>query len=254
MRCFLVLVALSVSCTVACGGTTVEGDDDVSAASGGSSSDDQGTGGSRSDGSGGFGATGGTCAAFDDAQPGHVDVTIRNETEELIWIGQDSVTCGQLPFFHVKDGGGVELEQAGDMCGVTCAEIRDGTTKACLAICLYPDAINLFPGESVRLGWDARFLADRTLPSECFPPEFDASECKQEKPVSSGRLTFSAFAGTTPDCSETTGTCGTCANPETGGCWWPATLVPDHEKFEASVGFDFDADAKDQLVEIVFKD
>jgi hypothetical protein len=56
-----------------------------------------------------------------------------------------------------------------------------------------------------------------TLPQQCIA-DFDYAQCSQAKQIQPGTFTFSARAGSSLDCSATSGTCNTCMPTGEGGC------------------------------------
>lgn len=223
----------------------------LAACAGQATEDAGGTGGSGGGTADGGAGSGEACERFDDDDPGSVEITVRNGKSGPIYLGQRSVTCSQTSYFEVRGADGVSLAQ-GSPCMSTCEDWRDGAPQGCPLICLYPTAIFLAPGETTRLGWDGRFFAAERLPADCASGAEEAVDCFVPRRVPAGSLTFLVEAGSGPDCSETTGECGICENPPTGGCHWPAALVTG-ESYSARTTVDFDP-ATTTAVEIVFED
>jgi hypothetical protein len=235
---------LFLSALAACGGKSFEAGEDPDPSPGGSnqggssptagqgsggSSSTAGTtakGGTASAGTGQGGSAGSSCEIFDD-QPGYfVSVAIINKTAAPIHLGQDMLTCGVSPLFDVKDESGVLLPSLGD-CRTSCQQARSHGPIGCPAICAFPSAVTLQPGGVMYTSYDGLYEVQTTLPEACVNPMFGDSQCSLARQIQPGRFTFSSRAGSTIDCSQTTGTgtCSACTQTGDGGCTTPGSLI-----------------------------
>ena len=78
--------------------------------------------------------------------------------------------------------------------------------------------------------WNGLFSVQGELPAKCVPYDTgDAStvSCDQAKRVEPGTFTFSARAGSSVDCSQTSaaGACSTCVASPNGGCSTSGALI-----------------------------
>jgi hypothetical protein len=241
----------------ACGGKSSSGPDTGQAGDSGSSSTGASaptggsTGVSGSAQAGGSMAAGGAspnggaaaCAQHDDESPVSVEVLLINKTSKTIYLGQDMVTCGVAPLFAVTDASGVVLPPLSD-CRAACAEVRKPNgVGGCTDICRFPSSIELAPGGSHAEIWDALYDVDAALPGSCVSSERTAPSvtCSQAKRIVAGTYTFRARAGTTNDCSMTTGAgqCAACMPDGNGGCTTQGALIGGAAlKAEATVTLD----------------
>jgi len=235
-----VLMLLLVPLFSACGGkssSSPDGGDSGSSSSGGSAPTAGSTGMSGSAPTGGSMAVGGAspnggaaaCAQHDDESPVPVEVLLVNKTSKTIYLGQDMVTCGVAPLFAVTDASGKVLPPVSD-CRAACAEIRKPNgAGGCPAICRFPSSLELAPGASHAETWTALYDLDAALPGSCVPfdPTAPSVTCSQAKRIVAGTYTFSARAGTTNDCSMTTGAgqCAACMPDGKGGCTTQGALI-----------------------------
>lgn len=198
-------------------------------AAGGSPGTDGVGAGGRSADSGGSGAGGGAsggaataCQDFDDDGVGRVELLIINRRSTSIFLGPTEQTCGEVPPFELEQDG-VQLEYFDGSCSASCAQLRDSGYLSCPAICLYPHAVELPPGESYVATWDARVHRQTTLPVECVSAE-DGPEteqaCYRREKVAAGEYTFSVKAGTELDCDSGIAPpeCSACEPGPQGGC------------------------------------
>jgi hypothetical protein len=216
---------LLLSTLAACGGklNTNPGDGDGGTSAGGSGSG----GGSGHAGTG----TGGTsvCASFDDDYSAYINVSILNQTNAPIYLGQDTVTCGVNPLFAVADANGAPLPNLGD-CRFSCNNARTQGAVGCNDLCAFPPAVALQPNEALFTTWDGLFRVDQQMPGKCAVAQLNPGPvvaCDQAQRIEPGSFTFSARAGSALDCSQTTGqgTCSTCTPGGNGGCATPGSLV-----------------------------
>jgi hypothetical protein len=236
--------ALFFSALAACGGKSFEAGEDPDSNPGGSNPGGSGNvagtsaggsvgkggtsgkAGSGSAGTGQGGSAGASCESLDD-QPGYfVSVAIMNKTAAPIHLGQDMVTCGVSPLFDVKDGSGVPLPSLGD-CRSSCQKVRTQGPVGCPAACAFPSAVTLQPGEVIYTSYDGLYEVQTTLPDACVNPMFGDNQCSQARQIQPGTFTFSSRAGSTIDCSQTTGTgmCSACMPTGEGGCSTPGSLI-----------------------------
>ena len=244
---FRVSAALLISTLAACGGKSFEaGEPDPNpggSSPGGSSQGGSGNvagtradggstskGGTASAGTGGTGGTGqggsagSTCESFDD-EPGYfVGVVIINATSAPIYLGQDMVNCGISPLFDVQNASGVPLPPPGG-CRSTCKDSRTNGPVGCPAICAFPSSTALQPGQMLYTSYSGLYEVQTPLPQQCVDPDFGAAQCSQAKQIQPGTFTFSARAGSSIDCSQTSGMCSSCTASGEGGCTTPGSLI-----------------------------
>ena len=210
------------------GGSNQGGSGSVAGTSSGGSSSTAGTtskGGTGSAGTGQGGSAGASCESFND-QPGYfVSVAIINKTAVPIHLGQDMLTCGVSPLFDVRDVNGVPLPGLGD-CRTSCQQARSNGPIGCPAICAFPSAVTLLPGDVMYTSYDGLYEVQTTLPDSCVNPMLGDSQCSQARQIQPGTFTFSSRAGSTIDCSQTSGSmCGGCTPTGEGGCTTPGSLI-----------------------------
>jgi hypothetical protein len=103
---------------------------------------------------------------------------------------------------------------------------------------LFPNSIQLEPGELHYTMWDSLYRVEASLPGRCLTYKGAQGEmsCTQAKRIVSGDYTFSAVAAPKVDCSMTTGNamCGTCVPDVNGGCTIPGGII---------AGLNFNAEA-----------
>jgi hypothetical protein len=192
----------------------------------GSTAGTTGKGGTGSAGTGQGGSAGASCESLDD-QPGYfVSVAIVNKTAVPIHLGQDMVTCGVAPLFDVRDESGVLLPPPGD-CRTSCQQARTSGPVGCPAFCAFPSAVTLQPGAVMYTSYDGLYEVQTTLPEVCVNPQLGGSACSQARQIQPGRFTFSSRAGSTIDCSQTTGTgtCSACMPSAGDSCTTPGSLI-----------------------------
>jgi hypothetical protein len=212
------------------------------AACGGKSNTDTGDGGDGGTGAGGSGNNGGTahhggsgtggasvCTSFDDDFPASVNVSILNQTDKPIYLGQDQVTCGVAPLFAVANANGDPLPNLGD-CRFSCKDARTHGEVGCPDICAFPTTVALQPYEALYTTWDGLFRVDQHMPGKCVTAQASQEPvvaCDQAQRIEPGSFTFSARAGSALDCSQTTGqgSCSACTPGVNGGCATPGSLV-----------------------------
>ncbi len=210
---------------VACGGKSAGVAPD---GGGGTGAGGTGAGGTSKGG----GATQGgaaACAKYDDEAPAFVSVELINKTNVPIYLGQSKVTCEMSPLFQVADARGGELPSI-SRCRSSCADLRTQGAGGCTAICLFPLAVALQPGEQRFTTWDGLYSVPAALPSKCLAFENDGqtASCDQARRIQPGTFTFSARAGTGLDCSQTQGPegiCQACTQDGDGGCSTPGSLI-----------------------------
>jgi hypothetical protein len=183
-----------------------------------------GKGGTGSAGTGQGGSAGSTCEGFDD-EPGYfVGVVIMNKTSAPIHLGQDMVDCTVGPVFAVQNGSGAPLPSPGN-CRSTCEALRTNGPVGCPAICAFPSSTVLQPGEVLYTSYSGLYDVQINLPQHCVDPDYGVAQCSQTKQIQPGTFTFSARAGSSIDCSETTGVCNACMASGGGGCTTPGSLI-----------------------------
>jgi hypothetical protein len=207
------------------GSVGTSGTDTGGTGTGGTNTGGTGIGGTGTAGTGiaGDGGVGGSqCDQFRDESASFIGVDIINDTASTIYLGQTTTTCEVDPLFSVKDASGVGLPSP-SRCRSGCGNGFGG----CTAICLFPSAIELAPGASMRTSWDGLYDIQINLPPECSSaPGEGARSCQQSKQIQPGNFTFSALAGTSIDCSQTVGAmCGACQPDGNGNCATQGALI-----------------------------
>jgi hypothetical protein len=241
----LPICAFLVSVLAACGGKSFDVDPDPNAggrnpggSSQGGSSAGSGQGGKSSTagtstGGTGYGGQGGSagaaCAGFEDAPSSYVPVALINKTSAPIYLGEEMVGCSpwSSPLFQVGDSSGVTLPPP-DSCSGSCQSLMDHGVTGCPAICAFPSAVALQPGETLSTSWNGLFQVQRELPKQCIPPDYGTAACQQTMQVQPGTFVFSAVAGRSTDCKATTGgACAACMpTPDgRGGCSISGALI-----------------------------
>jgi hypothetical protein len=142
----------------------------------------------------------------------------------VIFLGAEQLTCDFAPLFHVRDMSS-ELPEFG-MCRYACEDVMTGAVLGCPAICLFPQAIALQPGEATSTTWNGLFRVEETLPAQCLTDgQMAPMSCDRAEQIAPGSFTFTAQAGTSIDCSQTNGACGECTPSGYGGCIVQAALI-----------------------------
>ncbi len=241
--------ALLLTVVVACGGKSLDVDLDGDGGSGAAGSGQGGSGtagkppqggsagtasagtasgGTASAGTGQGGYAGSVCDGFVDEGPQFVEVVIINKTSGPIHIGDRDLSCGVAPLFDVYDARGTLLPPPGE-CRSSCQLVMDQGPVGCPAICAYQSALTLQPGEQHLTTYQGRYDVERKLPKECVRPDLGGESCHQAIAIAPGDFEFVADAGTSLDCSLSSGPCGPCMPTSTGGCSTPGTLVSGKE-------------------------
>lgn len=217
---------------VACGGKALltSDDGDIGGASmgetGGRVSGSAGTGG-RVGGIGGKGsgvASGGRQSGTECSIPRNdagwsLLVRINNKTNQPIYVGQDAFTCGiELPF-QLRDANGKLLPSPG-ACTQSCEALASMGATGCPGICYLPSTTRLEPGAATQIRYDGLYLEQLELPVECLVDPKGGRLCARARHLDVGSIiTFTARAGTIPDCSQTPGgACAACTPNPDGGC------------------------------------
>jgi hypothetical protein len=166
------------------------------------------------------------CAALVDDAPHHVVVDIINDSTETLFVGADMVTCALAPWFDVRDAEDRPLAPPGS-CRTTCESAMSANpVGGCPAICLFPQAIELEPGESLMTEWSGQHLELVGLPKACQSAEYPTAQCDRAVAIEPGTFTFSAKAGTELDCSPTGTPCEACTwRSDAGGCVTQGALI-----------------------------
>jgi hypothetical protein len=134
------------------------------------------------------------------------------------------VTCRVEQLFHVNDGSGEPLLELSS-CRNSCEDAIDGKDQGCPAICAYPQAITLEPGEGTNTTWSGLYRVDLELPADCTLGGTGSRTCDRAEQIEPGPFTFLSRAGTSIDCSQTIQTCGACEPNGAGGCSTSAALI-----------------------------
>ncbi len=213
------------------------------AACGGKSSaaDDTGSGGSGTGGTGhgatgpvggaggGSAGSGSVCNKYDDEAPTAISVMIVNKTDAPIYLGQEMMTCGVAPLFEVADARGGKLPSLGG-CRASCVGLRTQGQAGCPSICQFPTSVALQPGEQRFTNWTGLYRVPGEVPAACAAFQTDEAgslSCDMAKRVVAGTYTFSARAGTSLDCSQTSvgASCSACTVDGEGGCTTSGSLI-----------------------------
>jgi len=194
-----------------------------------------------------------------------VSVILVNLTSQELHLGQEMVTCGVSPLFQVQDSAGSALTELGD-CRQACENVLKGSGIGCPALCRFPEATTLAPGESTSLAWSGLFRTEDSVPALCLPNGLsnEPVACDRARRIEPGTFRFTATAGTSLDCSLTIGSCGACEVNSLGGCRTPAALIAGTTlSAETTVALDASYgvgqpsvgnDGQTVPVEIIFKD
>ncbi|MBN2193613.1 MAG: hypothetical protein JW751_12420 [Polyangiaceae bacterium] len=219
------------------GGSATGGAENGGAATGGAATGGAATGGAENGGAenggaatGGTGsstggAAGGECSAYEDAAGWSIEVVIRNESSQTIYLGQPEVTCTIAPLFEVTDASGALVPPVPD-CGNPCGEMMRGGAGGCPLLCLFPQTVTLEPHESTRVVWDGLYGVDVELPEQCTPAgETAPFACDRAEEIHPGTFTFKVEAGMSLECADEFVECDTCTPSESGGCITNAALI-----------------------------
>jgi hypothetical protein len=235
-------LVFSVLLLVACGGRSNDddgggGNDSGGSASGGTSNQAGTHSGGSSSGGTSSGGSASVCDGFDDDLGYQLPVMITNEKASTIHVGAEMGNCGFVPLFEVADVDGNPLAQLGD-CRQSCEQVMRNGPLGCPAICRFPNAVTLAPGEGTIEVWSGLFSEAAALPKSCVDParQNDILSCDVARQIQPGTYTFSAQAGTVVDCSMTTGgPCGACMPDSQGGCTTPGVIAGDIVSAETTV-------------------
>lgn len=235
--------ALLLTALTACGGKSFEtdqnpdggGSDQGGGGHAGSGSAGKGQGGSQAGtgqagssnyagmGPGGAGGTGSVCDAFNDAPGAYISVAIINQTSAVIYLGQQEVNCSVAPLFGVNDASGALLAPPNGCLG-TCQTLRANGPIGCPTICAFPSTTAIQPGQAIYTTWSGLYQVERELPRQCVSGDY-GNVCQQTVQVQPGQFTFSAIAGRSIDCSQSSGgPCQACVQNE-NGCVTQGALI-----------------------------
>ncbi|MDF3064759.1 MAG: hypothetical protein K0R38_360 [Polyangiaceae bacterium] len=235
-------LALFVACAfhvTACSDAPVTPPSSVaSAGTGGSSSEALGSSGSASggastagqSGAGGLSGAGGAatpampCASYMDESGWALLVQIKNERQQVVYLGQKDAQCETSRPFEVRDGTRALLP-ALEKCQSTCQQLMQSGPTTCALACAAPSTIALQPGETLKVPWDGRFGVPQTLPATCASAAAQGtSACVQAAHIDANVFTFAAHAGTAVQCLAGAAGC-TCAPNANGGCIAPGSVM-----------------------------
>jgi hypothetical protein len=199
-------------------------------AGGGSSS---GSGGTAAGGAAGGAAAGSggaapgllaACSTFmDDSNAWSLEVQIKNERKEAIYLGQDTATCDAQRLFQVEDGARQVLPSL-DGCHVSCQALMQTGPVSCPSTCNTPSTITLNPGQTIKVPWDGRYGIAQSLPQQCLGSTAQGiTSCMQAQRIEASVFTFSARAGTTHSCLASGGC--SCAADQYGSCTTASSLI-----------------------------
>jgi hypothetical protein len=165
---------------------------------------------------------GSQCAAFEDDQALTIKVTITNNTNAAIYLGQQEGTCGATSLFHVDNDAGNTLRQL-PFCRNPCEAAMRGQPYGCPALCQLANTITLQPGESTKATWDGLYSVNSPLPQAC-SPSGQSVVCDRAEQMAPGTFTFVAQAGTELNCMGALD-CNQCTAISGGGCSTPGALT-----------------------------
>lgn len=232
--------ALLLTALTACGGKSFDTDpnpDNGGTDQGGSGHAGTGSAGKGQGGSGvagnsyggmssagtGTGGAGSICDTFSDARGTYISVEIINKTSAAIYLGQQEVNCSVSPLFAVNDVAGALLAPPNG-CQGTCQTLRDNGPIGCPAICAFPSSTAIQPGQVMYTTWSGLYQLQRELPRQCIQDDY-GNVCQQTVQVQPGQFTFSAIAGRSIDCTQSSGgPCQACL-PNENGCVTQGALI-----------------------------
>jgi hypothetical protein len=195
------------------------------------------SGSAGSAGSSGSAGASPECTEHDDEPGAYVPVSIINRTSTTLYLGP-RISCSSDPgaetFFRVAVPEGPELKPVVG-CRVSCANLRLQGTLGCPAICPSTRAVRLMPGEVHQTTWSALYDVASRIPTSCLPFAVDGAtyqECSHAKRANPGTFTFTASAGTSFDCSQSS--CSECLADGSGGCVSVGALVAGDEYFAST--------------------
>lgn len=236
----VVPLALTSALLSACGGKSFDaaGTPQAGSDSGGSPTAGRGGGGGSGRGNHGGTSSGGTSSGgianggeagadrcdptgYEDAMGGSVPVLIINQTQKPIYLGQETLGCGNTPWFQVADASG-EFLPPPNFCQVTCDMLLTNTVHGCPPIvCPIGAVTTLQPGESASSLWTALYNESIVLSAAC-EAKVGGAECVRIREVEPGTYYFSAQAGSGMRCEgmgpDGMASCSNCAPNGTGGC------------------------------------
>ncbi len=245
----LAVLMLLATWGAACGGKAKVNDNDID--------DGVGVGGSARGGSGGASAgkdaggsssagkaTGGTtskpeCEALLDDRSYFVPVSIINDSDETLYLGQEMVTCGAAPLFEVRDATHRALPQP-DPCRSSCESFMNAGPSSCPPVCAPPSAIELAPGAGISAAWTGTYLELVQLPAQCHAEDMPAAQCDRAIAIEPGVFSFSARAGTKLDCRLLPSECSACTPDSQGRCVTVDALITGEIR-EAETKVELDA-------------
>jgi hypothetical protein len=226
-------------------GTTQGGSGSAGMPQGGTAyggSDFGGTGQGGGFGGTGYGGSAGECSAYLDQSSWYLPVQIINKASKTIYVGKDMLGCEvtEPPPFQVQNATGNVLSPP-NSCVTPCSALIGGAdVGGCPAVCFYPSAITLKPGEVFDTTWNGLFARQRTLPPECTNGS-PYNQCQQTLHAQPGSHTFSSVAGLDLDCPQTGGEpCSVCTPNMNGGCTTPSALITG-ERLTASTLVNLDS-------------
>jgi hypothetical protein len=164
------------------------------------------------------------CSSYVDHGTWTLQVTIKNEMTQTLYLGQPDTSCEPQRLFKVEDGARTELPSL-DNCHTSCQAMMTTGPTTCPTVCGTPATVELAPGQQIQIPWDGRFGVDQTLPAQCLQPGAVApASCVQAQRIEAEAFTFSAQAGTRRECLQPGGTC-TCTMNANGGCTSPGSTI-----------------------------
>lgn len=183
-----------------------------------------------------------SCPSLPDVQGKLLNVVIKNERSDTIYIDPEDTTCGNIPlFFWGSLDHNIGFSQ-GHSCGFICEMIMEQGDAECFHpdICEGFESVALAPGETVIRPWSATFSKTETLAGGCYEAidgSDEAISCIRRTPLPDGAYRFTARASTSITCGwGREEPCGSCV-AEGRGCVLPLGVLTG-EILEASTTLD----------------
>jgi len=164
------------------------------------------------------------CTTYEDESGYNLVIHIENKTTRTLYLGQEDKSCPVEPLFQVKDGARAELPSLTD-CRTSCNAMMTSGPVACPLNCGSPTTIKLEPNQSLQIPWDGRFGVTKTLPQGCLGSAAAGPvTCVQAARIEPAFFTFSARAGSSVRCLDTSGNCS-CTPNTSGGCAMAGSVI-----------------------------
>ncbi|RYZ09713.1 MAG: hypothetical protein EOO73_02185 [Myxococcales bacterium] len=164
------------------------------------------------------------CANYMDESSWSLVVQIKNERQQVVYVGHKDADCETSRPFEVRDGARALLP-ALEACQSSCQELMQAGPRTCPLACAAPSTIALQPGETLKVPWDGRFGVSQTLPAACASPAAQGTTaCVQAAHIDASVFTFAAHAGTARQCLAGEASC-TCTPNANGGCTAAGSVI-----------------------------